>query len=147
MLKHAKISAAADPVDPDLVGGPDWNAAHVIADGTLTPIGIMQVAFDGYGGGFDSSIRSSRFGALVKDTTGMFHFSVSLTGLAYEPGATLAFFFDVSFSGGGLPAGWSVNVVYSGSGPAEVFVKNAGASFADFTDAKVMNITLYVEPT
>jgi len=35
-VKHSKISTIPDGVDPNLLEGSDWNAAHVIEDGTIT---------------------------------------------------------------------------------------------------------------
>lgn len=40
-IKHLKVSAASAPGDPDLVGGPDWNAAHV----EVGPHYFMTVVF------------------------------------------------------------------------------------------------------
>lgn len=42
-IKHAKVSGKPAPADPSLVGGPEWDANHVIDDATITYAKIQNV--------------------------------------------------------------------------------------------------------
>lgn len=46
-ITHAKVSGLANPVDPDLIGGDDWDAAHVVTGSVLVGSARIQFATGG----------------------------------------------------------------------------------------------------
>lgn len=145
MLKHAKISAAAAPGDSSLVGGPDWNAAHVIAAGTLTPIGIMQMYLNG--GTVLGTNRSSRFGTITDNGAGDFSFPVDISGISYEPGVTIDYYCAVSIpAGGALPTGWRVEATYTGGATASISIQDSDTVPADLTGYFEIQVIIYADP-
>ncbi len=67
-IKHARLSGVANPADPDLFGGEDWDAEHVIADAPDL-VGLASITLTS--GGAISS-QSQRVISFSKTTTGTY---------------------------------------------------------------------------
>lgn len=46
-ITHAKVSGLTNPADPDLVGGEDWDAEHVILGSALVGVASLRLTTGG----------------------------------------------------------------------------------------------------
>lgn len=68
-ITHAKVSGLTNPADPDLVGGEDWDASHVVLGAAL--VGAAQLRLT-TGGAITSQSGSGFSGAFSKTGTGTY---------------------------------------------------------------------------
>lgn len=72
-ITHAKVSGLTNPADPDLVGGEDWDADHVV-----TGMSLINAC----------GIVLTTAGAILSQTNGIFSFTKQATGTyraLYDP--------------------------------------------------------------
>lgn len=67
-ITHAKVSGLTNPADPDLVGGEDWDAEHVVADAPAL-VGLASITLTTAGA---IATQSSRVISFSKTTTGTY---------------------------------------------------------------------------
>lgn len=67
-ITHAKVSGLANPADPDIVGGEDWDDPHVIADVPVL-VGLSSITLT-TGGAI--ATQSQRVISFSKTTTGTY---------------------------------------------------------------------------
>lgn len=68
-IVHAKLSGITNPADPDLVGGEDWDADHLIVGPAL--VGVAQILLT-TGGAISSQQYSGFDTAFSKTATGTY---------------------------------------------------------------------------
>lgn len=68
-IRHAKVSGLTNPADPDLVGGEDWDASHVVLGTSL--VGAAQLRLT-TGGAITSQSGSGFSGTFSKTGTGTY---------------------------------------------------------------------------
>ena len=69
VITHAKVSGLANPSDPDLIGGADWDAAHVVSGPAL--VGVAQLRLTS-GGAILSQASSGLASTFSKTATGTY---------------------------------------------------------------------------
>lgn len=94
-ITHAKVSGLTNPADPDLVGGEDWDAAHVVLGAALVGVARLRLTT---GGAILSSTAAGFNGAFSKTGTGTYRvnylsedfgggFPVIVAGISKDSGA------------------------------------------------------------
>lgn len=68
-ITHAKVSGVANPADPDLVGGADWDDEHVITGPLLVGVGHIKLT---EGGSILSQASSGFASTFSKTAAGTF---------------------------------------------------------------------------
>lgn len=63
-IRHAKVSGLTNPADPDLVGGEDWDADHVIDGPALVGVALLRLT----SGGAIQSQNSAGFASTFSKT-------------------------------------------------------------------------------
>ena len=71
IVTHAKVSGIANPADPDLVGGEDWDDPHVVTGPVLVGVAVLRIGGEG-GGGFLSQIAAGFASTFTKTDTGTY---------------------------------------------------------------------------
>lgn len=71
IITHAKVSGIANPSDPDLVGGEDWDAEHVVSGPVLVGVAVLRIGGEG-GGGILSQTASGFASTFTKTDTGTY---------------------------------------------------------------------------
>lgn len=69
IVTHAKVSGLANPADPDLVGGEDWDAQHVISGPDLVGVALLRTT---EGGAILSQNSDGFASAWTKTATGTY---------------------------------------------------------------------------
>lgn len=71
IVTHAKVSGIANPADPDLVGGEDWDDPHVVTGPVLVGVAVLRIGGEG-GGGILSQIAAGFASTFTKTDTGTY---------------------------------------------------------------------------
>lgn len=108
-ITHAKVSGLTNPTDPDLIGGEDWDAGHVVSGPVL--VGVAQLVLTSGGAilsqsssGFSSTFSKTGTGTYRANYTAADYNNVPpIIAVSLSEGWTLV-------EGGGSPFGvrWSV---------------------------------------
>lgn len=94
-ITHAKVSGLNNPADPDLVGGEDWDASHVVTGAAVPAVARLRLTT---GGAILSTIATGFAGAFSKTGTGTYRvdydtanfggsFPVIVAGISKDSGA------------------------------------------------------------
>ena len=106
-IVHNKISGLAN-TDAGLVGGADWDAAHVHGDGSLFPLGLLRMTYT-YANDFCQNTLAAGVPGAWSRAGGQF--SRALTATPPVRSGAVVSFYAVGVRITGLPAGWSY-VIY-----------------------------------
>lgn len=68
-ITHDKVSGLTNPADPDLIGGEDWDAPHVVLGPALIGMSRMRITT---GGAITSQDTAGFTGAFSKTATGTY---------------------------------------------------------------------------
>jgi hypothetical protein len=116
-ITHAKVSGLTNPTDPNLVGGEDWDADHVIAGAALVNI---------------CGITLTTAGAILSQTYVDFSFSKQATG-------TYRALYDADTWGGGVPTVMATISTATGA-PRYTRVALGNNGTSDYIDVSTIDV-------
>lgn len=143
MLKHKKQSVADDTASTAEIKGADWNAEHCYGAGSLVPVGLMVVRFDGTG--FVSATGFGGFSGVSRVQAGYyFGFFEVLSPAVIADGCDVAYISVVSPSPS-PPALSSLLISSSASdyGDVELSITDAALATVDPDVVTSIFVTVY----